>query len=209
MVILSASSAPSIARPETAIFWTKDWAETAGSLKMRKSTYLVLVVALPQLANMPVNRKSDRFEDAKEYYDFLYNKKMVRFHAHTSRSDPNEFPPFELVLNSRINYDQLSEKVANHLGVEPTHIRFYTVNSTTGNPRGPVKRSPTATLHAILNPNGYSTLNMNQRNDALYFEVLDMSLAELDTKKNVKITFLSEGITKEVSNIGPLRLLES
>lgn len=193
------SSAPSIAKPETAIFSKRDWAGTAELPKTRQSTYLALLFPPLRLTNMVVVRKSDRFEDAKEYYDFLYNKKMVRFHAHTSRSDPNEYPPFELVLNSRINYDQLSEKVASHLGVEPTHIRFYTVNSTTGNPRGPVKRSPTATLHAILNPNGYSTLNMNQRNDALYFEVLDMSLAELDTKKNVKITFLSEGITKEVS----------
>jgi ubiquitin carboxyl-terminal hydrolase 7 len=40
---------------------------------------------------------------------------------------------------------------------------------------------------------------MNQRNDALFFEVLDMSLAELDTQKSIKLTLLSEGITKEVS----------
>jgi ubiquitin carboxyl-terminal hydrolase 7 len=39
---------------------------------------------------------------------------------------------------------------------------------------------------------------MNQRNDALYFEPLDMSLAEYDTKKNIKVFFVSEGITKEV-----------
>jgi len=51
----------------------------------------------------------------------------------------------------------------------------------------------------ILNPTGYGQLNMNQRSDSLYFEVLDMSLAELDTKKSLKITVLSEGITKEVS----------
>lgn len=101
-------------------------------------------------------------------------------------------------MNSRISYDQLSEKVGAQLEVDPTHIRFYTVNGTTGNPRGAVKRSVTSTLGAILNPSGYGALNTNQRNDALYFEVLDMSLAELDTKKNFKITYLSEGITKEV-----------
>lgn len=126
------------------------------------------------------------------------NKKTVRFHAHTTRCDSNLYPPFDLVLNSRMGYDQLSEKVGEKLGVEGTHLRFFTVNGTTGNPRGAVKRSQTATLNTILNPSGYGQLNMNQRNDALYFEVLDMSLAELDTKKNVRITWLSEGITKEV-----------
>lgn len=45
---------------------------------------------------------------------------------------------------------------------------------------------------------GSNTLNATQRNDAFYFEVLEMSLAELDTKKNIKVTWLSEGITKEV-----------
>ncbi|KAJ9139474.1 Ubiquitin carboxyl-terminal hydrolase [Pleurostoma richardsiae] len=142
-------------------------------------------------------KKSDVFEDAREYYDFLLNKKSVKFHAHPTRSDPAKYPPFELVLNSRISYDQLAEKVGNAIDVDPTHLRFYTVNGTTGNPRTPVKRGPNQTLHTILTPNNYGQLNMNQRTDALYFEVLDMSLAELDTKKNVKLTWLSEGITKE------------
>ncbi len=149
-------------------------------------------------------RKSDRFEDAKEYYDFLVNKKLVRFHPHPTRG-PNNHPPFELVLNSRITYDSLSEKVASQIDVDPTHLRFYTVNGTSGNPRGAVKRSQALTLNTILNPSGYGAINTNQRNDALYFEVLDMSLAELDTKKNVKITYVSEGITKEVRDCGQSR----
>lgn len=107
-----------------------------------------------------------------------------------------------MVLNSKISYDKLSEKIAESLGVEATHLRFYTVNASSGNPRTAVKRGQNQTLHTILNPVGYGQLNMNQRNDALFFEVLDMSLAELDTKKSVKLTLLSEGITKEVSGAG-------
>ncbi|KAK1760881.1 ubiquitin carboxyl-terminal hydrolase [Echria macrotheca] len=144
------------------------------------------------------NRSVDRYEDAREYYDFLLNKKTVRFHAHPQKSDPEQYPAFEMVLNTRISYDRLSEKVGEKLGVPGTHLRFYTVNASTGNPRTAVKRSAqTQTLHGILVPTGYGQLNMNQRSDALYFEVLDMSLAELDTKKCIKITLLSEGITKE------------
>ncbi|KAK3359743.1 hypothetical protein B0T25DRAFT_533748 [Lasiosphaeria hispida] len=139
----------------------------------------------------------DRFEDAREYYDFLLNKKLVKFHAHTQKSDPDKYPAFSLVVNTKMSYDKLSEKVAERLGVNATHLRFYTVNASSGNPRTAVKRGPNQTLLTILNPVGYGQLNMNQRNDALYFEVLDMSLAELDTKKSIKITYLSEGITKE------------
>lgn len=151
--------------------------------------------------NVHSSRKSDRCEDAREFYDFLQYKRTVRFVAHPSRCDANKYPPFELVLSAKIGYDQLAEKVGAALEVEPTHLRFYTVNGTTSAPRLAVKRlSTNQTLQNILNPTGYSQLNQNQRNDALYFEVLDMSLAELDTKKNVKITWLSEGINKEVGS---------
>ena len=45
-----------------------------------------------------------------------------------------------------------------------------------------------------------NTLSSSQRIDAFFFEVLEMSLAELDTKKSIKVTWLSEGLTKEVSD---------
>lgn len=88
--------------------------------------------------------------------------------------------------------------MAERINWQPTHLRFWTVNASTGNPRTPVKRGPNQTLQSILNPTGFNHLSTSQRSDALYFEVLDMSLAELDTKKSVKISWLSEGITKEV-----------
>lgn len=103
------------------------------------------------------------------------------------------------MLNSKITYDMLSERVGAHLNVQPTHIRFWTVNASTQNPKTPVRRGANPTLRQILNPMGSITLNSSQRNDAFYFEVLEMSLTELDTKKSVKLTWLTEGITKEVS----------
>ncbi|KAK2601922.1 ubiquitin-specific protease ubp15 [Conoideocrella luteorostrata] len=140
---------------------------------------------------------SDRFENAQEYYDFLENKRTVRFHPHPTRCDPNQFPPFDLVLNSKINYDTLSERVGAYVNVPPTHIRLWTVNATTNNPKTPVRRGTNPSLRQILNPMGSNSLNTSQRGDAFYFEVLEMSLAELDTKKSIKLTWLSEGITKE------------
>jgi ubiquitin carboxyl-terminal hydrolase 7 len=140
----------------------------------------------------------DRFEDAREYYDFLHFKKTVKFHSHPTRGAPGKYQPFELVLNSKISYDVLAECVGEHIGVPATHIRFWTVHSATGNPKTAVKRGINQNLQSILNPGGYSQLNSSQRTDAFYFEVLDITLAELDTKKSIKVTWLSEGITKEV-----------
>lgn len=142
-------------------------------------------------------KKSDRCEDAREYYDFLHNKKTVKLHPHPTRTNGEKYPPFDLVLNSKITYDTLSERVAEHLNWQPTHLRFWTVHASTGNPRVPVKRGNNQTLQSILSPSGFNHLSTTQRSDAFYFEILDMSLAELDTKKSIKISWLSEGISKE------------
>lgn len=106
------------------------------------------------------------------------------------------------MLNSKIQYDTLAERVGAHLDVPPTHIRFWTVNAATNNPKAPVRRSTNPTLRHILNPmGGVNTFNSSQRSDAFYLEVLEMSLDEFDTMKTVKLVWLSEGITKEVSEL--------
>lgn len=156
-------------------------------------------------SNMVMSSKPfDRYEDAREYYSYLLHKRAVRFFPHPQKCDEKSYPRFELALDGRISYDRLSEKVGEKLGVEPTHIRFYTINAASGNPRTAVKRynSPnqTQTLQSILMPSQHGGLSMTQRNDALFFEVLEMSLAELDFRKNIRVTLLSDGIAKEVSH---------
>ncbi|KAF4120217.1 ubiquitin carboxyl-terminal hydrolase 7 [Geosmithia morbida] len=153
-----------------------------------------------QSAEKPTSQEhkhSDRFEDAREYYDFLEHKRVVKFLAHPTRNEGTPFDPFELVLSSKINYDTVSEKVGAHLGVPSTHIRFWTVNASTNNPKAPVRRSTNPTLKQILHPMGTNSFSSSQRNDAFYLEILDMSLAEFDTKKSIKVNWLSEGISKE------------
>lgn len=145
-------------------------------------------------------KKWDWFADAKGYYEFLLNRRQVHFMPHPTRCDAGEFAAFDLVLNIRMTYDQLSERVGSHLQIDPTHLRFYTVNNNaTGSPRTVVKRGVAQNLNTILNPQGYASLGTSQKTDALYFEVLEMSLAELETKKGIRIILLSEGITKDDS----------
>jgi ubiquitin carboxyl-terminal hydrolase 7 len=142
----------------------------------------------------------DRIENAQLFYDFLLHRRDVKFHPHLTRNaNPEEWKPFELTLSNKHTYDQVAAKVGEQLKVDPTHLRFWTVNAANGNPKASVKRGQSQTLSTILNP-PYSTFtNNNQRPDALYFEVLDISLTELDTKKALRVIWLSDGMSKEVN----------
>lgn len=145
-------------------------------------------------------KKWDHFTDAKSYYEFLLHQRHVVFMPHPARCNAEEYPQFDMLVSVRITYDQLCERVGEQLGVEPTHLRFYTVNNNaSGSPRTIVKRSVAQNLGTILNPQGYATLGTSQKPDALYFEVLEMSLAELETKKGIRLTLLSDGISKDDS----------
>ena len=159
-------------------------------------------------SNTLSSKTVDRIEDARLFYDFLLHKRVVRFHPHPRNGNPElkaahpqACETFNLVLSSKHSYDQFAARVGERLGLNPTHLRFWTANISNGAVKAAVKRNQGQNLHNILNP-PYSTFsNSTPRQDALYFEVLDMSLSELDTKKALKVIWLSDGITKEVSQI--------
>jgi ubiquitin carboxyl-terminal hydrolase 7 len=138
-------------------------------------------------------RQAGKYANAKEFYDYLLNRVSIRL---IPRYAQNSTDHFDLVLNRKLSYDQFAAKVAESLKVDPTHIRFTTVNASTSKPKMVVKRNPNQNLHQILNPQ-YVSYNLNQRNDSLFFEVLEMSLSELEMKKAIKLTWVTEGLTKE------------
>ncbi|KFY35435.1 hypothetical protein V494_05891 [Pseudogymnoascus sp. VKM F-4513 (FW-928)] len=139
---------------------------------------------------------SDWIEDAQQFYDYLLYRKIVHFLPY-SKTAVDRQEVLDIEMSSKYSYDQIAAKVGEKINVDPTHLRFHTVNATTGAPKVPIKRSLNHTLQTILTP-PYTTFgNNNQKIDELYFEVLEMSLSELDTKKNLRIIWLSEGISKE------------
>ncbi|KAH8146865.1 uncharacterized protein LAJ45_09239 [Morchella importuna] len=137
-------------------------------------------------------QKSAMF-DAKDFYDYLVNKMKIKFIPRFSNQEVNRI--FELTLNKKMSYDQLADKVGDYLDAPPTHLRFTTVNANTGTARTIVKRNPNTNLQQMLVNQYYanSTLSPN----SLFYEVLELSLTELETKKVVKLMWLPEGISKE------------
>jgi len=156
-------------------------------------------------------RSPSAYLEAPVFYDYLLNRILVHFgpkpgvaqHINLSEEDDR----FSLYLSKKDTYDNLTIKVAEHISkvsktsVDPSHMRFTTVNSQTSKPRTLVKKTPTATLATILQGvgGGYGGYGYsNQAPDALYYEVLEMSLTDLEQRKTVKIIWLSDGIQKEV-----------
>jgi ubiquitin carboxyl-terminal hydrolase 7 len=137
---------------------------------------------------------------ARDYYDHLLNRFKLKFLP--KPGSPEEDGEFEIELNKKMVYDQLAVKVGEHLGVESTHLRFWYLNSNTGRPKGPMRRSPTSSLASLLGLNGPQYVNggaiHNQRTDYLYYEKLEYSLTEMETRKNIKVNWVYDGIQKEV-----------
>ncbi|KAI4116187.1 MAG: hypothetical protein LQ345_003350 [Seirophora villosa] len=136
-----------------------------------------------------------RYTDAREFYDYLMNRIMVRFSPKLA-PEP-EGSVFDLALSRKMSYDQFSAKVGEYLKVDPTHLRFSTVLASTGKPKAPIRRGQASTLAQMLMPALGTYANANQRPDQLFYEVLEMSISELETKRNMRVTWLPEGVMKE------------
>ncbi|KAK5144249.1 hypothetical protein LTR04_001636, partial [Oleoguttula sp. CCFEE 6159] len=155
-------------------------------------------------------KAAGRCSDAAAFYDYLLNRMVVHFHSKVPVAE-EPAARFDLVLSKKDSYDTFAAKVADHLTtlsgnpdvvVDPTHIKFTTMNATTGKPKAVVKRGDKTTLSSVLlSSQGYGAYGgaygPGHVQDALFYEVLEMSLSELELRKVMKVTWLSEGITKE------------
>ena len=147
--------------------------------------------------------------DAPAFYDFLMNRLFVNFSPKSINNlqlRTEDDVTFQLALSKKDTYDALAHKVADYLSsksdtpIEPSHIRFTTTNIQSGKPRAVVKRSQNSTVnHILLGNNGYGTYGYSpsQAPDHLFYEVLEMSLTDLEQRKIVKVTWLTDGIQKE------------
>lgn len=115
----------------------------------------------------------------------------------------SEDESFNLTLSKKMNYEQFSTKVGEYLKVDPTHLRFAPVVMNSGKPKPFIKRNATQQLSQILTSQYSSYGYSMHRSDALYYEILETSLSEYETKKTIKITWLPDGISKEVCSSFP------
>ncbi|KAK9449666.1 uncharacterized protein V1518DRAFT_414322 [Limtongia smithiae] len=123
------------------------------------------------------------YPDIPSFYDFLWNRVLVTFRPRSAAMENRE--SFDLYLRRNDAYAKMAEKVGEHLDVDPTHLRF-----TTTQPMGRVRNTLSSTTQQEVQ-------QMIVANSVILYEILDMSLSDLETKRVVRVTWLSEGISQE------------
>jgi len=129
-----------------------------------------------------LERKRAAYVDPPQFYDFFMNRVVVQFKPRFD--DMERAEDFELTLSKKMSYEQVAQQVGEHLKWPGAKIRF-TASSQNGQSKTPLRRHNSQTLAEMIQP-GY----VQQPSNLLYYELLDVTLAELETKKSVKITWM-------------------
>jgi len=129
-----------------------------------------------------------------QMYDFFTNRLQVYFKPRFEEHGELKLTDFDLTLSKKMNYETMAQKVAEHLEWDPLKLRFWSPGPN-GQIKGPaIRRTSPSALSEMVQPN-YQT----SPTSVIFYELLDISLQELETKKTVKITWM--GIhNKEESN---------
>lgn len=131
------------------------------------------------------------YPTAENYYDFYHNKITIQIVPRYLDAEINS--KFDIQLSKKMNYEAITNKIADTLKVSASHLRLSTVNAVTLQPKSVIKPGPNQTLQTILQP-----AHLQSYAPVIAYEVLETTLKELESKKILKISYLPEGLTKEV-----------
>ncbi|GAA5900428.1 uncharacterized protein JCM6883_002840 [Sporobolomyces salmoneus] len=123
------------------------------------------------------------FTNPVQFYDFFLNRVVVTFRP--KFDDPTPENEFSIVLSKKNTYEQMAIKVGEKLKHDHLKIRFTQSNGANGNPKTIVRRQANHSVAELIQP-GYMTTSTN----LLYYELLEVSIIELETKKSLKITWV-------------------
>ncbi|GMK58352.1 hypothetical protein CspeluHIS016_0503840 [Cutaneotrichosporon spelunceum] len=125
------------------------------------------------------------YSSVPQFYDFLQNRVRVKFLPKPEDAAAGNAPNFELILSKKMTYEVMATRVGDYLKHDPLKLRFMSSNPS-GQPNAIVKRSLNQSVADITQTNYYST----QPNIVLYYELLNISIIELETKKSLKIYWM-------------------
>jgi ubiquitin carboxyl-terminal hydrolase 7 len=98
----------------------------------------------------------------------------------------------------------MAHRVGDYLKQDPLKLRFTSSNPTTGAPKAIIKRALNQSVADITSTNYYAA----HPNIIVYYELLDISIIELETKKSLKVIWTGQNNREEVSLGDQIRLSE-
>jgi len=128
-----------------------------------------------------------------QYYEYIFNRIIVEFKP--KNDEGGTLPTYSIELSRKSTYDQVAAKLAEKLGVDPLHIQFTTTSSPSGLPKNTLKRSANLPLQEMLVP---GHVHLGNQYNVLFYEKLDMSIVELESKRLVKVTWIGPTLKDEV-----------
>ncbi|KAI8150412.1 cysteine proteinase [Fennellomyces sp. T-0311] len=114
-----------------------------------------------------------------EFMDYQLNKVQVTFMPKDKSSDGE----VTLFLHKATKYTDVAVKVAERLEADAEKIQFFFCGLH-DEPKAAIRRSATSTLEDML----HTAYGRNQMKHKLFYEVLDIKLSELESKRQVKVT---------------------
>ncbi|KAI7864234.1 ubiquitin carboxyl-terminal hydrolase 5 [Spinellus fusiger] len=136
-----------------------------------------IIAVQKQLTNEEIEflKAEDKHINVPAFMKYQLDKVDVRF---TSQDGSNEFM---LALDKHMKHDEVAVRVANKLSADPEKIRFFVNNIH--NELQPVRRTPNSTLGDIQP----TAIGQNLTTPTLVYEILDISLAELESKRSIRV----------------------
>ena len=155
-----------------------------------------------------------------DYYNMLYNQTCILFQPTPNNNNNHEKKQeVKLVLDRTSNYITVANKLAQQLGLEASKIRFISSHPITNQPRDVILYKPSIKIEEMLpnipKPSDYAQFVSfdNVGTPVLYYEVLDVDIADLDSKRSIDVTVIGSTLRKEtkvnalVSRAGSVRHL--
>ncbi|WFD31159.1 ubiquitinyl hydrolase 1 [Malassezia sp. CBS 17886] len=123
------------------------------------------------------------YSNPVQFYDFLQNQ--VRILLRPRFDDAAYKTEFELTVSKKMVYDMLAAKVGERLKHDPLKLRFTAANGANGTPKTVLKRAANQTVNEVI-----QTSYLQGPASLLYYELLDVSIIELETKRALKVIWM-------------------
>ncbi|KAI7815889.1 ubiquitin carboxyl-terminal hydrolase 5 [Gamsiella multidivaricata] len=127
-----------------------------------------------------------------QYFDYIYNRVVVDFKP--KNDEDGTLQTYSIELSKKSTYDQVAQKLSEKLGVDPLHIQFTSASSPSGLPKNTIRRATNLHLQEMLSP---SYVHQAVSQNILYYEKLNISIVELESKRLVKVTWLGPTMKDE------------